>query len=168
MRQHQVRAFALANHPAILEISACAGFLVTSLTACGSVKRCSGHRRRGTPHPAGWRGSSRREDIQQTKLRQFTGRHVAGVEPPRTIFGAPISTFMPCLRGLLPLRTWWEIRRSRCQAGEFSNVGVGGVIVAGKRNLSRAHRAAMDSRFGCDQRAASASFPLRTAVSARR
>ncbi len=168
MRQHQVSAFTLANHPAILKISACAGFLVTSLTACGSVKRFSRHRRRGTPHPAGWRGSSRREDIQQTKLRQFTGRHIAGVEPPRTIFGAPISTFMPCLRELPPLRTWWEIRRSRCQVGGIGNVGVCGVIVAGERNLSRAHRAAMDSRFGCDQRAASANCLLRTAASAHR
>ncbi len=168
MRQHQVGAFALANHPAILRLSACAGFLVTSFTACGSVSGCSRHRRREMPHRAGWRGSVGREDIQQAKLRQFTGRHVAECEPPRTIFGAPISTFMPCCARLLPLRTWWEIRRLRCQVVRFSNVGVRGVIVAGERNVSARHIAAMVSRFGCDQRAASAAALLHTAASALR
>ncbi len=47
-------------------------------------------------------------------------------------------------------------------------VGVRGVIVAGEPMCRARHIAAMDSRFGCDQRRRAPVAPLRTVASAHR
>ncbi|MNE54553.1 hypothetical protein D3C80_1493360 [compost metagenome] len=79
-------------------------------------------------------------------------------EPPRTIFGAPIRMFIPCLReasaasnvvgnSAITLPSCWDSSTCSCVASSWLARAI----------LRSRHIAAIDRRFGCDHCAASAS-----------
>lgn len=140
MRQHEVGAFALANHSAILKIKRLRRIFSHQL-----------HRLRRRKAVALVIGDAKcrieqaggvvvgREDIQQAKLRQFTGRHVAGVRTSaHDIRRAHQHVHAMLARGLCRFERGGKFGDHAAKLVGFGNVGVRGVIVAGERNVSRA------------------------------
>lgn len=140
MRQHQVGAFTLANHPAILEIKRLRrifGHQLHRLRQRKAVALVIGDAERRIQQAGGVVVG--REDIQQAKLRQFTGRHVAGVRTAtHDIWRAHQHVHAMLARGFRCFERSGKFGDHAAKLVGFGNVGVRGVIVAGEGNLSYA------------------------------
>ena len=97
VRQHQVGAFPSAMTPRSSRPSACAGCFADQTDR---LRQGEGVILGVGDAECGIQQAGRivvgRENVEQTVVRQQVGGDVAGWEPPRTIFGAPIRTCIPC------------------------------------------------------------------------
>lgn len=139
MRQHQVGAFALANHPAILKIQCLGrvfGHQPHRLRQRKAVALVIGHAKRRIQQAGGVVVG--REDIQQAKLCQFTGRHVAGVRTAaHDIRRAHQHVHAMLARGFCRFERGGKFGDHAAKLVGFGNVGVRGVIVVGEGNVAR-------------------------------
>lgn len=158
MRQYQVGAFVFVNYFAILEIKRLRwifSYQFYRLRQRKAVVLVIGDAKCRIEQVGGVVVG--REDIQQVKLRQFIGRYVVGVRVVAyNIRRVYQYVYVMFARGFRRFERGGKFGDYVVKLVRFSNVGVGGVIVVGKRNFSRAVQGgdgfAIRLRLACGER----------------